>query len=231
MRAGMSAIVLGLVGSTAGATLAPTYEVARSVGDHDFLYAFRQSAEAVLTAPQDNVLSTWRPLPFTWKFFGKDVTGYFISDNGYITFDRNAKVSVAAPTALTDAAAPKNSIFAYWTDLRLDAGQNQWTNNVSTATLGAAPARVHVIYWMSVAPAGTAPAASALSFLVALHENGEFEVVYTTVRKSAATAATVGAVSADDVARVTAAGPGFDFPAVGFGGEDDVAFRFKPVEK
>ena len=225
----VSAVLAGVIGVSV--SMAPTYEVARSTGDHPFLFSFRTAAESALAAPQDNALSAWRTLPFAWKFFGEDVTGYFISDNGYITFDKDAKTSAATPVALTDAAAPKNSILAYWTDLKLDAGQNQWTNSVWSATLGSAPARVHVIYWMSVAPAGSAPGSAALSFLIALHENGEFEVVYTTARKAAATSAVVGATSADGATRVSAAGPGFDFPAVGFGGEDDVAFRFKPIEK
>lgn len=229
MRVAVSVLVFGVV--VASASAAPTYDVTRSVGDHDFLFSFRQNAEPAFTAPQDNSLSAWRPLPFAWRFFGKDVAGYFISDNGYITFDRAAKTSIGKPAALTDDAAPGNSIFAYWTDLRLDAGQSQWTNSVWTATMGAVPARVHVIYWMSVAPAGSAPAASALSFIVALYETGEFEVIYTTARKSGALAATVGAISADGAGRVTAAGPAFDFPAVGFGGDDDVTFRFKPVDR
>lgn len=227
----MRMFVLGAVMVAAGLAVLPTYDVTKSVGDHDFLFSFRQAAEPVLTAPQDNALSAWRPLPFAWKFFGKDVAGYFVSDNGYLTFDRAATSSLNRPVALADASTPKNSIFAYWTDLKLDAGQNQWTNSVWSATLGAAPARVHVVYWMSVSPSGAAAGTAALSFLVAIHENGQFEVVYTTARRSAALSAVVGAVSADGTMRVTAAGPGFDFPAVGFGGEDDVAFRFMPVDK
>ena len=224
----MRVLAIVLVGTAImAAQSAASYEVTKATGDHDFLFSFRQAAEPALTAPRDNALSEWRPLPFPWKFFGADVAGYFVSDNGYLTFDRGATASVAKPVALTDAAAPKNSIFAYWTDLKFDAGQNQWTNSVWSATLGAAPARVHVVYWMSVAPAGAAPGSAALSFLVAIHESGDFEVVYTTARKAMPLAAVVGATSVDGTRRVTAAGPEFDFPTVGFGGEDDVAFKFK----
>jgi hypothetical protein len=40
--------------------------------------------------------------------------------------------------------------------------------------------------------------------------------------------ATVGAAGADGKQAVMAAGPDFDFPNVGYGGDDDVNFRFKP---
>ena len=221
MRTIFAVLTLGLA---AALPPAPSYDVTKSVGDHDFMFSFRQQAEAAFTAPQDNTLSTWRVLPFPWKFFGKEVTGYFISDNGYVTFDKNATVSLAKPVALTEAAAPSNSIFAYWSDLRLDAGQGQWTNSVWTATMGTSPTRVHLIYWLGVAPGG-------LSFMIAIYENGEFEVIYTTAREAGARDGFVGAISGDGAVRVTAAGPGFAFPTVGFGGDDDIAFRFKPVEK
>jgi hypothetical protein len=209
--------------------VAPTYEVTRLVGDHDFLFSFRQAAGPALTPPANNVLSKWQTLPFAWKFFGQAVTGYSISDNGYITFDQTAKVSVAEPVALADPAAPRNGIFAFWHDFKLDVGASQWNNAVWTATLGAAPSRTHVIYWMSATPASTAE--SALSFLIAIYETGEFEVVYTSARNSSKLSGVAGATNHDGSARVTAPGPGFDFPAVGFGGADDVTYRFKPVDK
>jgi hypothetical protein len=210
---------------------APTYEVVKSVGDHDFMFSFRQSAQAVFAAPQDNTLSAWQKIPFAWKFFGRDVAGYFVSDNGYITFDADAKTSVAAPAALPSASAPKHSIFAFWTDLRLESGRGAWTNSVYAATMGQAPNRVHVIYWLSLVPAGGAFESSAFSFALALHENGEFEVIFTSGRKGVPVKATIGATNADGQTAVMAEGPAFDYPAVGFGGDDDVSYRFKPIDR
>ena len=210
---------------------APTYEVIRSTGDHDFMFSFRQGAQLAFGAPQENTLSTWQTLPFPWKFFGREVAGYFISDNGYITFDRAAKTSVASNRPLPDAAAPAGSIFAFWTDLRLEAGHGAWTNAVHTATLGDPPNRVHLIYWMSALPPGGAFDTSAFSFALALYENGEFEVIFTSGRKGVPVKATIGATSPDGKTSVMAEGPAFDFPPVGFGGEDDKNYRFKPIEK
>lgn len=212
-------------------TAADTYSVTRTVGDHDFMFEFRSASTAVLNPPADNVLSTWQKLPFPWKFFGQSVEGYFISDNGYITFDRNAKASVAASTALTNAAAPPNSIFAFWTDLKMEAGHGQWANTVWTATLGSAPNRVHVIYWLSVVPAADSFADAGFNFALSLYENGEFESIFTSGRKGTPVKALIGALSADGKTQVVAEGPGFDFPAVGYGGDDDVNYKFKPVVK
>jgi hypothetical protein len=209
----------------------PGYQVTKATGDHDFFFTLRQASKPVMTSAPDNTLSPWQPLPFRWNFFGREVRGYYVSDNGYITFDSTARASIATPTILGDPAAPRGSIFAFWSDLKMEGGTGAWTNTVVSATFGEAPNRTHVIYWMSVVPAGSTFAASALSFAIAIHEEGTFEVIYTAARKGSLLAGTVGALSLDGAASVLAAGPTFDFPAVGFGGEDDQSFVFKPIDK
>jgi hypothetical protein len=207
----------------------PGYRVTRSVGDHPFLFEFRGAAGAVFTPPADDKLSAWQPLPFAWKFFGTAVEGYFVSDNGYITFDRSAKTSAPVSVALANPAAPRQSIFAFWTDMRLEAGHGQWVGHVYSATLGAAPNRLHAIYWMGPIPAGEAFEQSSYNFLLVLHENGEFEVIFASGRKGAPVKAVVGATNADGTRVATGEGPGFDYPPVGYGGDDDVAYRFTPA--
>jgi hypothetical protein len=225
-----TAIALALLLSQAPARV-PTYSVTKWTGDHAFLFDFRSAATPVLVPPIDNALSPRQKLPFPWRFFGQSVDGYFISDNGYITFDAGAKASASVSTALPHASAPASSIFALWTDLRLEAGHGQWVGHVYTATLGTAPNRVHAIYWMGPIPAGDTFDKSSYNFLLGLYENGEFEVIFASGRKNTAVKATVGAVSADGKTAVVAAGPGFDYPPVGYGGDDDLNFQFKPIEK
>lgn len=210
---------------------AQSYDIVKSTGDHDFMFYFRQQARQALSPPADNVLSEWQKLPFAWKFFGQEVTGYYISDNGYITFDPQAKTSVAQPTALPSPTAPRNAIFAFWTDLRLEAGQGMWTNSVWTATFGEAPNRVHLIYYIGVVPAADTFATASIGFMLALYENGEFEAIFTSGRKASPLEATVGALSADGSMAVMAEGPAFDYPNVGYGGDDDLSYRFRPVVK
>ena len=204
------------------------YTVTKWTGDHPFLFDFRGAATAVLTPPGDNVLSARQNLPFPWKFFGQAVDGYFVSDNGYITFDPAAKTSVGVSTGLPHVSAPANSIFAFWTDMRLEAGHGQWVGHVYTATLGAAPNRVHAIYWMGPVPAVDSFAASSYNFLLALYENGEFEAIFASGRKATPVKATIGALAADGKTAIVAEGPGVDYPSVGYGGADDVNYKFTP---
>jgi hypothetical protein len=218
-----------LLFTLSSAPAATTYKVTRWTGDHDFLNSFRGSSHLVFGPGQNDTLSDWQTLPFSWQFFGQDVEGYFVSDNGYITFDRQARGSIPTNTVIPHDGAPANSIFAFWSDLRLDMQKSQWDNRVWTATLGTAPRRVHLIYWLSVAaerdPEGR------YYFALALYENGSFEVIMTSAVRGATIRGTVGALSADGTTAVTAAGPGFDYPNVGFGGDDDVNFLFRPVER
>jgi hypothetical protein len=206
-----------------------TYRVTRQTGDHAFLFEFRSAAKPIMTPPVNDALSTWQALPFPWKFFGAAVDGYAASDNGYLTFDKTTKASAAMSTALTDAAAPRNSLFAFWTDMRLEAGHGQWVGHVYSATLGAAPNRVHAIYWMGPIAAGEAFERSSYNFLVAIYETGEFEVIFASGRKGAPVKATVGARNADGSIAVIAEAHGFDYPPVGYGGDDDVTYRFIPA--
>jgi len=222
-RAVLATIVLAQSQAPAG----QKYEVTEVTGDHDFFFSFRQQAQSVLSYAPDNTLSEWQRLPFTWKLFGQDVTGYFVSDNGYLTFDPATKTSVAASTALPHASAPRGSIFAFWTDMHMSGGTGPWTNTAYAATFGSAPNRTHVVYWLSMVPKGRTFPADALSFAVALHEGGGFEVIYTAARKTAAVNGTVGATSLDGTLHVLAGGPAYDFPNVGFGGDDDRSWVFK----
>jgi hypothetical protein len=204
------------------------YRVTRVVGDHPFLFEFRSSATAVFPPPADEALSSWQPLPFAWKYFGQPVDGYFVSDNGYVTFDRSAKASDPVPRALPDPVAPRAAILAFWTDMRLEAGHGPWVGHVYSATLGAAPDRIHAIYWMGPIARGEAFARSSYNFLIALSESGEFEVIFASGRRGAPVKALVGATGPDGLA-VTAEPFGFDYPTVGFGGADDVTYRFTPA--
>ena len=227
----MRIVILIVALAVQAAAPKPAYTVTKWTGDHDFLFEFRGAAAAVMVPPANDVLSARQKLPFAWKFFGQAVDGYFISDNGYVTFDPAATTSVAANTSLPSVTAPANSIFAFWNDFRLEAGHGQWVGHVYTATLGAAPNRVHVIYWMGPIAKGDDFATSSYNFLLSLHENGEFEATFASGRKGAPLKATIGAISADGKAAILAEGPTFDYPTVGYGGADDVNYKFTPAVK
>ena len=74
-------------------------------------YSSLATATVVVAQGSNDVLSAAQTLPFTWNFYGKPVTSYKVSDNGYITFDAAATTSVSVNTTLPNANAPKNAIF------------------------------------------------------------------------------------------------------------------------
>ena len=95
-------------------------------------------------------------------------------------------------------------------------------------TFNRAMALYHSFAWK---PAADTFATSSFNFSLAIYENGEFEVIYSSGRKATPVKATVGMTNADGQLAILAAGPTMDFPAVGYGGDDDQGFRFKPVVK
>ena len=74
------------------------------------------------TVEIDEQLSSWQKLPFPFTFYGKKVSGYYASDNGYITFDSLATKSISINTSLPSSKAPSNCIFGLWQDLMIPAG-------------------------------------------------------------------------------------------------------------
>lgn len=219
------AIACAAAGVAAGSIPQQDYQMTKWTGDHAFLFEFRGLSTAVLGPGKNDALSAWQPLPFPWTFFGERVEGYYISDNGYITFDKAATTSVPVNTTLPSPTAPTNSIFAFWTDIKLEASRGQWDNRVWTATIGQAPNRVHYIYWLSVVPAADTFDSAGFNFGLALYENQSFEAVFSSGRKRTPVKATIGALAADGQ-RFVSAGADIDFPGVGYGGEDDVNYLF-----
>jgi hypothetical protein len=201
-------------------------------GDRNYTYYFRTNAEHVMLPPANDTLSEWQTLPFPWTFYGQDVQGYFISDNGYITFDPTVTVSVSRNTTLPDDAAPKNAIFAFWSDITLVDGTGQWSNEVATSTVGEAPNRVHLIYWLRVVPNGRSFNNNNLSFLIALYEQGGFDIGFTTQVGGglgvAGVYGVVGAKSADGLKWQTVTSDSIiAFPPCGYGDADDIGYFFR----
>ena len=123
------------------------------------------------TVEIDEQLSSWQKLPFPFTFYGKKVSGYYASDNGYITFDSLATKSISINTSLPSSKAPSNCIFGLWQDLMIPAG-----SFVRTYTYGTYPHRIHVINWYYVVNKKSQN--EWLAFSIRLHENEDFDVVF-----------------------------------------------------
>jgi len=152
-------------------TNAQNYEIVHTIGTA-FPYDDGAAGTNIISPAVNDVLSEWQTLPFDFNYYGIPVTGFYASDNGYITFDSVAKVSFPDNTSLPDPNGPNNAIYTFWDDLEI--GFIGSPDRVTTHTYGEAPYRVHVIQW-SCTPIGT-----EFYFYIAirLYECGDFDVVY-----------------------------------------------------
>jgi hypothetical protein len=185
-------------------------------------------AQPFMTHPANDVLSEWQELPFTWSFYGQPVTGYYASDNGYITFDRGASRSFPANTAIPSAAEPNDAIYVFWDDWALLEG-HPMSNRVLNMTMGVAPNRTHLVMWGGISVAGHPFGNNnTTSFFLALHENGDFDIAFMASRKPATMSGTIGVENFDgSIATMVSGSPNIDFPALTPAPSDMVYYEFR----
>jgi hypothetical protein len=221
MRSKLLLLLVALLATSA--SYAQNYNVNQSTGTSaPFVWNQATGTADVLNITSDQVLSAWQTLPFTWNFYGQPVTGYYVSDNGYITFDQSATVSDEANTTIPNAAGPNNAIYAFWDNWGVTAGTGT-PDRVFTYTYGTAPNRVHVIAYYSVTVLG----GSGFGYpTIRIYESEDFDVVLS-YGNTTGTSGTIGAEDATGAAGVQVAGsPTVSFPVVGSGAADDVVYSF-----
>ncbi|MDX9760391.1 MAG: hypothetical protein RBU27_14640 [Bacteroidota bacterium] len=202
---------------------AQTWTWTSESGAHPAVTEMRNGGVLVYSAPKEDVLSEWQTLPFPFTFAGEAVAGYFISDNGYITFDSAATTSESDNTAWN----VRGAIFAYWDDFHLEDGHPAWSNEVRTKTDGVAPNRVHVVMWISVVPNGQVASRSNASFAIILHEQGGFEIEFVAGRGTSLLAGSIGAVNTDaTVVSLLPDSPRIPYPDVTTDPNDDIRYVF-----
>ncbi len=144
-------------------------------------YVMNQTgATVLLNGPSSSALSPEATLPFAWNFYGQPVTKFKASTAGYITFDVAQTTSKQSNVALSDAAAPNNSIFAFWDDTKLEPitqGANTFPSDIRTWTYGTAPNRVFVIQWRLVQTSTGAAATNVTYYAIRLKEDNTFDIV------------------------------------------------------
>lgn len=185
-------------------------------------FDYTTTGTTVLAIPASDILSSWQTLPFTFNFYGQSVTGYYVSDNGYITFDQNETTSVATNTAIPDVGGPNNAIYAFWDDLRVVSGSGS-PDEVRSYTYGTAPNRVHVIQYFSVTPVATT---GFLYAAVRLYECGDFDIVLNYGNPFGMTA-TIGAENSDGTQGVQVGNsPSQGYPSLAATPNDDIVYTF-----
>ncbi|MCF8254170.1 MAG: T9SS type A sorting domain-containing protein [Bacteroidia bacterium] len=178
-------------------------------------YSSLTTGTVVVSQGSDNVLSSAQTIPFTWNFYGKSVTSYKVSDNGYITFDQTSSTSEPNNVSLPSASAPLNSIFAFWDEIELKAIPNSSVKTEArTFTYGSSPNRVHVIQWFTASKKGTAAGSSNyLYFAIRLYEGGNFDIIYNDASPNVTgLTGTIGCQNEDGTVGTNLAGPNVDFP-------------------
>ncbi len=184
-----------------------------------YRYDETEYATDIMTSGNE-VISSSQNLPFTWTFYGQGMSSYKVSDNGYITFDASASVSVAANTNLPSAAGPNNAIYAFWDDLDVSGGKiRKWD-------YGVAPNRIHCIQWQNVARVGSS---FRITTTIRLHEAGDFDIIHDMTTGSPNTS-TNGSVGVENSTGTTgfefSTNPNFVFPALTNTNYDDAVYAF-----
>jgi len=181
---------------------------------------------------QDEIFTQWLPLPFDWNFYGEPVTGYYISENGYITFDQNAtQVSLNDNDALPTQMGPNNAIYAFWDDLVVNnAGESAdgtFTDRMFTWTSGVAPNRTHIVMWQNFALKSN-DQDSYIYAVLAIHEGADFYIAHMNAKNLGDASATVGIQNADGSEHYEIEGsPDYFIDRfLAPGHEDDIVYRF-----
>ena len=139
------------------------------------------STSIIFDKGTNDVLSGANTIPFPFSFNGNSYSSYKVCDNGYLTFDLTATTAQKTPKTLPDSTAPKNAIFALWSDMECIAN-TQYTSErsqVFSYSYGSSPNRVHVVQWYGMAKKGLTPDGNNIIFMaIKLYEAGGFDIIY-----------------------------------------------------
>lgn len=90
-------------------TVAPYVEICPNAGGNG----------TTLLTDADDTLSATQTLPFTFSFFGANVTQYKVSSNGWLSFDTTlTDPAPSSPVNMPDVGAPNSVIAGFWDDLQ-----------------------------------------------------------------------------------------------------------------
>jgi hypothetical protein len=163
----------------AGPAVAQQYSYYKQSLPHYMRDSLLQGGQIILQAPAQDTLSSAQALPFSWQFYNKPVDSYYVSDNGFITFEQG---SGELPPAYPAPGPPDWAIYAFAADWRLQFNEfkNEEPDRIYKATFGQAPNRIHVIHWHSVSATPDNPFIDAsASFALLLFEQGGIEMLRT----------------------------------------------------
>ncbi len=98
----------------------------------------------------DDQLSSSLPVGFNFNFYCNGYTNFYISSNGFITFDPSSGNGCCAGQNLPDPLAPNDLIAMCWTDCNPTAG-----GTIEYFTVGTAPNRQLIVNFINIPPFST----------------------------------------------------------------------------
>lgn len=146
----------------------------------------------------DDQLSASLPVGFTFNFFCTDYTQFYISSNGFISFDPLAGNGCCSGQVLPDANSPNNLISFAWEDLNPSLG-----GTIEYFTTGSAPNRKLVVNFLNIQHySGGFPVTTQLI----LYETTDKFEIHTTDMPTDGGQHTMGAENSDGSIAVAVAG-------------------------
>jgi subtilisin family serine protease len=161
-----------VTGATGGETVEQDFVLFRKLDDFGHACApidFEWVETSGQTALFGNDFVGRLVLPFEFPFYDETYSAVYLSDNGYLNFAAPDQFN-NIPTAIPSPSLPNAAIYAFWQDLRLDAG-----SSIGYELVGTAPNRAFVISYDDVKGAG---ASAGISFQVKLWESGAIDLLY-----------------------------------------------------
>ncbi len=169
--------------NTINIAFSQNYWYYKTIGSTDAysLFIATGSTNIIFDKPVNDKLSGANTIPFPYTFMDSVYTSYKVSDNGYLTFDKGATASPNKAMAIPSDTAPKNAIFALWSDMQCVANTKYTSerSQVFSYTYGSSPNRTHVVQWYGMGKTGFPFNETNIVFMaIKLYEAGGFDIVY-----------------------------------------------------
>lgn len=142
-----------------------------------------QSSPTSVTLTDDQ-LSGALPIGFSFVFYGNTYSSFYLSSNGFISFDPAAGAGCCTGQVLPNAAQPNNLIAFAWEDLNPNLG-----GNISYSTVGSSPNRILVVQYTNIQHYGSG---NPVTSQVLLYEGSNYIEIHTTSMPSDGGSHTMG---------------------------------------
>ena len=127
----------------------------------------------------DDQVSGSLPIGFDFNFYGNDYSNFFISSNGFITFNAGTNSGCCSGQFIPNTNNPNNLIAFAWEDLDPGNGGQPAINLVRYNTIGSAPNRILVMEFFNV---DHFPSGDAVTSQVHLFEGSNKIEIHTTAQ-------------------------------------------------